>query len=100
MRTPPPNRPPDNIWFRLLIPAGFLFCATCLSWVMTTFDRSGAPVVRWINQYAIWAIAVESVAIVVFAVVAMTMDGRQSRKTKNALPDPEGPGKAEWNQPA
>ena len=102
MRTPPPNRPPDNIWFRLLIPAGFLFCATSLSWVMTTFDRSGAPIVRWINQYAVWAILVESVAIVLFAVVAMSVDRRESVRRgersgmKNALPE-RGPGKAEMS---
>ena len=93
MRPPPANRPPDNIWFKLLIPSGFLFCGTALSWVMSSFDRSGAPVVRWINRYAVWAILAESLAIVAFAVVAMTVDRRQTLKNKAALPD-SGSGKA------
>ena len=96
MRPPPANRPPDNIWFRLLIPAGFLFCATSLSWVMSSFDRSGAPIVRWINRYAVWAILVESVAIVVFAVIAMAVDRRQALQNKTALPETD-PGKAAVN---
>ncbi len=87
MRTPPANRPPDSLWFRSLIPVGVLFCATCLSWVMTSFDRSGAPIVRWINQYAVWLILVESIALVVLAVVAMAMDRKQTLKMKAASPE-------------
>ena len=85
MRPPPPNRPPDNIWFRLLIPTGFLFCATSLSWVMSSFDRSGAPVVRWLNRYAVWWILAEAAVIVVLAVTAMAVDRRQALKNKTAL---------------
>jgi hypothetical protein len=99
MRPPPANRPPDNIWFRLLIPAGFLFCATSLSWVMSSFDRSSAPIVRWINRYAVWAILVESIAIVAFAVIAMAVDHRQALKNKAALPGTD-PGKAAMNDQA
>jgi hypothetical protein len=99
MRPPPANRPPDNIWFRLLIPAGFLFCATALSWVMSSFDRSGAPIVRWINRYAVWAILVESIAIVAFAVIAMAVDRRQALKNKTALPGLD-PGKAAMSDQA
>jgi amino acid transporter len=91
MRTPPPNRPPDNLWFRLLIPLGFLFCATALSWVMTSFDRSGAPVVKWLNRYAIWLIAVEAVAISVVSVTAMAVDRRRSTATKTSSPDQSAP---------
>lgn len=80
MRPPNPNRPPDNLCFKLLIPAGFLFCATSLSWVMTTFDRSGAPIVRWIKAYAVWAILAEAALIVVLAVLAMALDRRQSKR--------------------
>ena len=82
MRPPNPNRPPDNLCFKLLIPVGFLFCATSLSWVMTAFDRSGAPVVRWLKQYAVWAILGEAAAIVVLAVLAMALDRRQSQRSK------------------
>jgi hypothetical protein len=89
MRPPPANRPPDNAWFRLLIPTGFLFCATSLAWVMSSFDRSGAPVVRWLNQYAVWAILAESVAIVFLAFTAMAVDRRQTLKSKAALPETE-----------
>jgi len=60
---------------------------------MASFDRSGAPIVRWINRYAVWAILVESVAIVTFAVIAMAVDRRQSLKNKTALPETD-PGKA------
>lgn len=94
MRPPSANRPPDNIWFKLLIPVGFLFCATALSWVMTTFDRSGAPIVRWLNQYAVWAILAEAAAIVFIAVLAMAVDRRQSLQNKTALPRAETPGRA------
>jgi hypothetical protein len=96
MRPPPANRPPDNIWFKLLIPVGFLFCATALAWVMSSFDRSGAPVVRWINRYAVWAILIESIAIAACAVIAMTVDRRQTLKTKAALQE-TGSGKAAVN---
>ncbi len=94
MRTPPANRPPDSIWFKLLIPLGFVFCATALSWVMTAFDRSGAPIVRWINQYAVWAIVLESLAIVAVAVVAMAVDRKQSLQNRTARPENEVPGRA------
>jgi len=98
MRAPPANRPPDNVWFRLLIPTGFLFCATSLAWVMSSFDRSGAPVVHWLNRYAAWAILIESGAIAALAVVAMAVDRRTSLKNKTALPGAD-PGKAAVNSP-
>ena len=98
MRPPNPNRTPDNVWFKLLIPTGFVFCATALSWVMTAFDRSGAPVVRWINRYAVWAILIEAAAIVVFAVIAMAVDRRRTLQRAEALQGQgqgPGPGPAE-----
>jgi hypothetical protein len=97
MRPPPPNRPPDNIWFRLLIPAGFLFCATALSWVMTSFDRSGAPIVRFIGRYAVWVILVEAAAIVAFALIAMAVDRRQAMNRRTVCPGtaPEDAGVAD-----
>ena len=94
MRTPPANRPPDNIWFRLLVPAGFLFCATALSWVMSSFGDQRAPISRLLSRYAVWAILVESIAIVAFAILAMTIDRRQSLKNKAASSGPVSPDEA------
>jgi hypothetical protein len=66
---------------------------------MSSFDRSGAPVVRWLNQYAMWAILGESAVIVVLAVTAMAVDRRQALKNKTALPGSD-PGKAAVNHPS
>ncbi len=95
MRTPPANRPPDNIWFRLLIPAGFLFCATCLSWVMSAFGDQQAPVSRWLSRHAMTAILIEAAVIVVLSITAMAVDRRQSLATKKASLEPKRSSEAE-----
>jgi hypothetical protein len=72
------NRPPDNLAFKLLIPLGFVFCATVLIYVVSGLGDQTIPLKRLITRYAPPLLAAEVVAVVVDGLIAMTIDRRRS----------------------
>lgn len=71
-------RVPDNLFFRLLVPAGFLFCAAVLMSVMASLGHPESAVNIAIARYSPLVIGVLAGAILVLGIVAMTIDRRRT----------------------
>lgn len=84
---PPPakmsgNSPPANPYFRLVAIAGGLFAFTALCMFATALGHPDAPPNHFFNRYGTGLIVIEILALVVLAVLAMAVDGRQTREER------------------
>jgi hypothetical protein len=82
---------PDNLFFRLLAPAGFLFCAAVLMSVMAGLGHPESAVNIAIARYSPLAIGILAGAILVLGIVAMTIDRRRTLQLRrNSIAKNEG----------
>jgi hypothetical protein len=79
-------RAPDNLFFRLLIPAGFLFCAAILMFVMAGLGHPESAVNIAIARYSPIAIGILAGVILVVGIAAMAIDRRRTLKLGEATP--------------
>jgi hypothetical protein len=75
----------DNLFFRLLIPVGFLFCAAVLMSVMASLGHPDSAVNIAIARYSPVVIAILAGLILVLGMTAMTIDRRRTLRAQHSL---------------
>lgn len=85
----PRTRP--SLLFRLIVPVTVVFILTVLSLISALFGDPAAPVAQWLDAHGDALLFWEFVAILVIAVLAMTVDRIRTLKglDEELLPDTE-----------
>ena len=84
--------PRANPFFSLVIVAGGLFVVTILAAVATMFGEETSPLNQSLDRHLGVVLAVEVAATLLFGLLAMTIDGRETRRRESGadsadLPD-------------
>jgi ABC-type transport system involved in cytochrome bd biosynthesis fused ATPase/permease subunit len=78
-------RAPDNVFFRLLVPAGVLFCAAILMSVMASLGHPESAVNIAIARYSPVVIAILAGLILSVGITAMAIDRRRTLKLRESM---------------
>jgi len=71
---------PVNLFFRLVVIAAGAFIVTVLASVATMFGDESAPLTQFLNQYGGFLMAGEVAATLIFGLLALITDRRQSER--------------------
>jgi hypothetical protein len=69
-----------NPLWRVVVVSGAGFCVCCLLWITAGYANPLAPGNQWLNRHGLQLVVATGAATVGSAVLAMTIDARQTRR--------------------
>jgi len=68
---------PPNLFFRLVLIFGSIFCVTVMSMIASLFGNPQAPPNKFFHNYGGWMIAIETALVLAIGFIALMIDRRR-----------------------